>query len=117
MSFFFYQDFLSQTLTIHSTARQGSRPSFIPLYHFHRLMNIETFCNFACKMAITYFYLQHLCLPDCYSMRCSSLKNLLHLALLVLKLYPIQVISLPLWIKLTMGQLLLLFLSNFCYFF
>ena len=37
---------------------------------------------------------------------------------LVLKLYPIQVIiSLPLWIKLTMGQLLLLFLRNFCSFF
>ena len=38
--------------------------------------------------------------------------------LLVLKLCPIQVIiSLPLWIKLTMGQLLLFFLCNFCSFF
>ena len=37
---------------------------------------------------------------------------------LVLKLYPIQVvISLPLWIKLTMGQLLLFFLCNFSSFF
>ena len=40
------------------------------------------------------------------------------LCFLVLKLCPIQVvISLPLWIKLTMGQLLLLFLCNFCSFF
>ena len=38
--------------------------------------------------------------------------------LLVLKLYPIQVvISLPLWIKLTMGLLLLFFLCNFRSFF
>ena len=37
---------------------------------------------------------------------------------LVLKLCPIQVvISLPLWIKLTMGQLLLFFLCNFSTFF
>ena len=51
--------------------------------------------------------------------RCSYLKNVaLDFVLLVLKLYPIQVvISLPLWIKLTMGQLLLLFLCNFCSFF
>ena len=38
--------------------------------------------------------------------------------LLVLKLCPIQVIiSLPLWIKLTMDQLLLFFLCNFSSFF
>ena len=38
--------------------------------------------------------------------------------LLVLKLYPSEVVfSLPLWIKLTMGQLLLLFLCNSCSFF
>ena len=38
--------------------------------------------------------------------------------LLVLKLYPIQVVvSLPLWIKLAMGQLLLFFLCNFSSFF
>ena len=54
--FFFYQGFLSQTLTIHSTAGRGSGVSFIPLYHFHTLTNIETFiCNFACEMTITYF--------------------------------------------------------------
>ena len=78
--FFFYQDFLSQTLTTHRTAGEGrgyqktlffflsgfsftdtddsqdcrgreGRPSFIPLYHFHPLTNIQTFiCNFACEM-------------------------------------------------------------------
>ena len=54
--FFFYQDFLSQTLAIHRTAREGRGPPFIPLYHFHLLMNIETFiCNFACEMTITHF--------------------------------------------------------------
>ena len=54
--FFFYQDFLSQTLTTHRTAREGRGPSFIPLYHFHPHTNIQTFiCNFACEMTITYF--------------------------------------------------------------
>ena len=33
--------FSSQTLTIHRTAGEGRRPSFIPLYHFHPLTNIE----------------------------------------------------------------------------
>ena len=33
---FFYQDFLSRTLTIHRTAREDRGPFFIPLYHFHR---------------------------------------------------------------------------------
>ena len=42
----------------------------------------------------------------------------LDVVLLVLKLCPIQVVvSLPLWIKLTMGQLLLFFLCNFSSFF
>ena len=45
-------------------------------------------------------------------------KVTLDFVLLVLKLYSIQiVISLLLWIKLTMGQLLLFFLCNFCSFF
>ena len=46
------------------------------------------------------------------------LKNVaLEFALFVLKLYPIQVvISLPLWKKHTMGELLLLFLCNVCSF-
>ena len=53
ISFFFYQGFLSLTLTIH---RLGRGPSFIPLYHFHPLTNIERFVwNFACEMTITYF--------------------------------------------------------------
>ena len=53
--FFHIQDFPSQTLTNHRTAGEGRGPSFIPLYHFHRLTNIQTFiCNFACEMTITY---------------------------------------------------------------
>ena len=44
------------TLTTHRTAREGRGPSFIPLYHFHPLTNIQIFiCNFACEMTITYF--------------------------------------------------------------
>ena len=54
--FFFYQGFLSQTLTTHRTAGEGRGPSFTPLYHFHPLTNIQTFiCNFVCEMTITYF--------------------------------------------------------------
>ena len=35
---------------------KGKGPSFIPLYHFHPLTNIQTFsCNFVCEMTITYF--------------------------------------------------------------
>ena len=41
--FFFYQGFLSRTLTTHRTAGEGRGPSFIPLYHFHPLTNVETF--------------------------------------------------------------------------
>ena len=53
-TFFFHQDFLSQALMTHRTAERG--PSFISLYHFHPLTNIQTFiCNFTCEMTITYF--------------------------------------------------------------
>ena len=53
---FFYQGFLSRTLTTHRTAGEGKRPSFFPLYHFRPLKNIQTFiCNFAFEMTITYF--------------------------------------------------------------
>ena len=52
--------FLSGFFFIDTDDSQDSRgregPSFIPLYHFHPLTNIETFiCNFACEMTITYF--------------------------------------------------------------
>ena len=68
--------FLSRTLTTYRTAGEGRRPSFIPLYHFHPLTNIQTFtCNFACEMTITYFYSHRLYLPDCYSMRFTTLSN------------------------------------------
>ena len=67
---FFVFFFLSQTLTIHRTTGEGRGPSFIPIYHFHPLKNIQIFiCNFACEVTITYFKSQRLYLPDCYSMR------------------------------------------------
>ena len=48
---FSYKGFLSQTLTTHRAGGEGRGPSFIPLYHLHPLMNIQTFiCNFACEM-------------------------------------------------------------------
>ena len=54
--FFFYQGFLSQTLTTHRRAGEGRGPFSITLYHFHPLTNIQTFtCNFAREMTITYF--------------------------------------------------------------
>ena len=54
--FFIYQGFLSRLLMTHKIAKEGMGPSFIPLYHFHPLMNIQTFiCNFVCEMNITYF--------------------------------------------------------------
>ena len=40
---FLYQGFLSQTMTTHRTAGEGREPSFISLYHFHPLMNIQIF--------------------------------------------------------------------------
>ena len=52
---FFFLSFylLSQTLAIRRTAEEGSEPSFIPRYHFHSLMNIQTFIsNFACEMRL-----------------------------------------------------------------
>ena len=53
---FFYQGFLSRTLTTHRTAGEGRGPFFIPLYHFHSLTNIQALiCNFACETTITYF--------------------------------------------------------------
>ena len=74
--FFFLSGFSSQALTIHRTAREGREPSFIPQYHFHPLTSTETFiCNFACEMTITYFWSQRLCLPDCYTVRFTTLWN------------------------------------------
>ena len=43
--FFFYQGFLSRILTTHRTAGKGRAPSFIPLYNFHPLTNIQTFAT------------------------------------------------------------------------
>ena len=51
---FFYEGFLSWTLTTHRPAGEWKGTSFILIYHFHLLMNMQTFnCNFACKMTIS----------------------------------------------------------------
>ena len=60
LHFFFYQGFLPRTQTTHRTAGEGRGPSFIPLHHFHPL--IQTFiCNFACEMNII-FLIASLCI-------------------------------------------------------
>lgn len=50
--FFFYQCFLSQTVTIHRTTEEGLvRTIFLPIYYFHLLRNFRTFiCNFPYEM-------------------------------------------------------------------
>ena len=48
---FLYQGFLSRTLVTHRKAGEGKEASFIPMYRFYPLTNIQTFiCNFACEM-------------------------------------------------------------------
>ena len=61
LSFLFFSIRVFFTDTDNSQdSRERDEPSFVPLYHFHPLKNIETFiCNFACEMTITYF-----CLPN-----------------------------------------------------
>ena len=55
-NFFFLTGF-SFTDTDNSQDSRGREGTiFIPLYHFHPLINIQTFiCNFASEMTITYF--------------------------------------------------------------
>ena len=44
-----------QTLTIHWTTGEGREPYFIPPYHFHPLLNFQTFiCKFSCEMTTAY---------------------------------------------------------------
>ena len=51
-------------------AGEGRGTIFIPLYHFHSLMNIQTFIfNFASEMIIADFQSQCMQLADWYSMR------------------------------------------------
>ena len=74
---FFHQGLLSLTLAIDRTVEEGGdHLFFFPICHFHALMNVQTFiCNFACEMTMTYFQLHHLYLPDCYSIRFTTLLN------------------------------------------
>ena len=57
VSFFFYQGFLSRTLPTHRTAGEGRGPSFIPLYHFHSLTNIQTFILQLCTWDAYHMFL------------------------------------------------------------
>ena len=58
------------------TAGEGKGPSFIPLYISYQLTNIQTFsCNFTYEMIIRYFWWHCLYLPDCYSVRLTTLSN------------------------------------------
>ena len=77
--FFSIRVFFSWILTTHRTAGEERGPSLplpsFPLCHFHPFTNVQAFiCNFAREMTITYFY-QCLYLPDCYSMRFTTLSN------------------------------------------
>ena len=66
--------FLEIRVFFHVHWKKGGNHLFILLYHFHPLTNIQTFiCNFACEMTITYFWSHGLYLPDCYSMRFTTL--------------------------------------------
>ena len=60
------------------TGQQGRGGDHL-LFHFstfHPVTNIQTFiCNFVREIAITYFWSQRLYLPDCYSMRFTTLSN------------------------------------------
>ena len=57
ISCIFFLSGFSFTDTVDSQDSSGrTGPSFIPLYHFRPLTNIQAFiCNFACEMTITYF--------------------------------------------------------------
>ena len=56
--FFFYQGFLSQTLAIYRAAEKVRELSFISLYHFRPITNIQTFIgNFACGSNLTLYTL------------------------------------------------------------
>ena len=48
-----YQGFISRTLMTHKTAREVRGPSFIPLYHFHPLTNIQTFILQLCTRQLS----------------------------------------------------------------
>ena len=71
--FFFYQGFLSRTLTTHRTAGKRREPSFCSLYHFHPLPNIQTL-TLHMRWFLTYIFNRNaLYLSDWYSMRFNNL--------------------------------------------
>ena len=63
LRYFFYPRFLSRTQTTHRTAGEGRGPSFIPLYHFRPLMNIQTIiCNFVCERWLPHIFNRIACI-------------------------------------------------------
>ena len=59
--FFFYQGFLSRTLTTHRTAGKRREPSFCSLYHFHPLPNIQT-STLHMRWFLTYVFNRNACI-------------------------------------------------------
>ena len=73
-TFFFLSGFSSKALSIHRTAGERGGLSFIPLHHFHPFTNIETFSTLHVRWPSRIFN-RNACLPDCYSMRFTTLSN------------------------------------------
>ena len=72
-NFFFYQGFLHRHWRF--TGQQGKGGDHL-LFHSTTSTRWRTLGHlFACEMTITYFWSQRLCLPDCYSMRFTTLSN------------------------------------------
>ena len=59
--FFFYQGFLSRTLTTHRTAGKRREPSFCSLCHFHPLPNIQTL-TLHMRWFLTYVFNRNACI-------------------------------------------------------
>ena len=73
--FFFYRVFLTDP-DDSQDSREKERAIFIHPYHLCSFTNIHVFISrLACEMTISYFYSHRLLLPDCYSMRFTTLLN------------------------------------------
>ena len=75
---FFYQGFLSRTLTIHRTAEEGGVDHL--LFHSTTWTHSRTFRYSFATLHVRWddyhiFLITTLCLPDCYSMRFTTLSN------------------------------------------
>ena len=75
---FFYQDFLSRTLTTHRAAEEGGADHL--LFHSTTCTHLRTFRYSFATLHVRWddyhvFLITTLCLPDCYSMRFTTLSN------------------------------------------